>query len=237
MNTIPANIAFDIRKWLLNNPDQHQQANDLFNLKLTARQLNSLVNGNFIFDMPVFSFYRKPVRNKIPLRNINIAQVYKAITSDYYADVTGKLRSISDSKQARDFKTNYFDHVTFSGTFSERKTLSLTNRSFYSVFDFDHVPDTEKIKSILINDQHICPDLVFTSPSGDGVKAIIYDQDKADHETFYKLVTDYIRIKYPDIFHFLDEVTKDISRTCFLCCDPQAYINPNILELWQAQRN
>jgi hypothetical protein len=237
MRNIPANKAHDLRKWLIKNPDNIDQANDLFKVNLTSGQMLNLMQGNFIYNMPEFTFYRKPITNLLPARSINICQLYKAIKSDYYADVTRELRSITDNKKQGEFKKYSLDYITPSGTFEARNDKNLINRSFYIVIDFDKTSDPEKIKSVLLNDQHIKPDLIFTSPRGNGLKALIYDQDHAEHDLFYNAVQGYFESQYPELFQNFDTSNKNISRACFLCHDPDVYINPDILELWQAQQN
>lgn len=240
MKNLKAYRAHEIREWLRDHYFDKFTMDDVnrkFNVNLTDKELYKIYAGDFVFNMPQFSFYRAPVTNVSPVRSINILQLYNAIKSDFYAGVTTKLRSITDPKEKRKFKAKNFDHFTISGIFQQRNKSGVLNRTFYSIFDFDHLDDPESVKTILVNDPYISPDLAFVSPSGDGLKIAVYDQDHSEHEKFYQLVADYIRIKHPDIYPFLDKSTRDISRTCFICHDPRAYCNKNILTLWQAQRN
>jgi len=236
MKVIPPHTAIDIRRWLKENYHNSftvDQVNNIFKTDLTDKNLYNLYEGSFTINLPLFTFYRKPVSNTAPYSNINLIQLFQAITGDYYKRTTMHYRQTKESS----YKAKNFDHVTISGIFNKRSKEGLEQRSGYAVFDFDHVPDPEKVKQLLIHDEKLTPELVFTSPSGDGVKAVLYDSDMATHEMFYKLVTSYIERKYPEIYPFMDAKTKDIARTCFLCYDPQAYIKPQYLELWQAQRN
>ncbi len=236
MKVIPPHTAIDIRRWLKENYHNSftvDQVNNIFKTDLTDKTLCNLYEGRFTINLPLFTFYRKPVSNTAPYSNINLIQLFQAITGDYYKRTTMHYRQTKESS----YKAKNFDHVTISGIFNKRSKEGLEQRSGYAVFDFDHVPDPEKVKQLLIHDEKLTPELVFTSPSGDGVKAVLYDSDMATHEMFYKLVTSYIERKYPEIYPFMDAKTKDIARTCFLCYDPQAYIKPQYLELWQAQRN
>lgn len=236
MKVIPQHTAIDIRRWLKENYHNSftvDQVNNIFKTDLTDKTLYNLYEGRFTINLPLFTFYRKPVSNTAPYSNINLTQLFQAITGDYYKRTTMHYRQTKESS----YKAKNFDHVTISGIFNKRSKEGLEQRTGYAVFDFDHVPDPERVKQLLIHDEKLTPELVFTSPSGDGVKAVLYDSDMATHEMFYKLVTSYIEKKYPEIYPFMDAKTKDIARTCFLCYDPQAYIKPQYLELWQAQRN
>lgn len=236
MKVIPQHTAIDIRRWLKENYHNSftvDQVNNIFKTDLTDKTLYNLYEGSFTINLPLFTFYRKPVSNTAPYSNINLIQLFQAITGDYYKRTTLHYRQTKESS----YKAKNFDHVTIAGIFNKRSKEGLEQRSGYAVFDFDHVPDPERVKQLLMHDEKLTPELVFTSPSGDGVKAVLYDSDMATHEFFYQLVTSYIERKYPEIYPFMDAKTKDIARTCFLCYDPQAYIKPQYLELWQAQRN
>ena len=61
--------------------------------------------------------------------------------------------------------------VLWSGVFNERNDESLQKHSGIIVLDFDHVDDVSQAKSCLAYDQHVIA--CWTSPSGDGVKAIV----------------------------------------------------------------
>ena len=233
---ISADRCYLIRQYVFDNflnTFTAETINKNFDVSLTDSEIYKIYSGDFTCNFPVFSFYRKPVSNTAPYSNINLIQLFQAITGDYYKRTTLHYRQTKESS----YKAKNFDHVTISGIFNKRSKEGLEQRTGYAVFDFDHVPDPEKVKQLLIHDEKLTPELVFTSPSGDGVKAVLYDSDMATHEMFYKLVTSYIERKYPEIYPFMDAKTKDIARTCFLCYDPQAYIKPQYLELWQAQRN
>ena len=65
------------------------------------------------------SFFKAPVRNVFPSETLQLHQVFALITSDKYKKITEDLRVITDVKEARKFKANYFDYVTFSETFEK----------------------------------------------------------------------------------------------------------------------
>jgi hypothetical protein len=90
--------------------------------------------------------------------------------------------------------------------------------------DFDHLPNIAEIKQLLLKDVYFETQLLFTSPSGDGLKWVIpIDINKANHRIYFIAVSNYLEQTYslkPDASG------KDISRACFLPHDPEAYINP-----------
>ena len=60
--------------------------------------------------------------------------------------------------------------VCFSGTFNERNDEGIIDHSSLIVVDFDHV-DVDHVKALLCMDDYVYS--CWTSPSGDGLKALI----------------------------------------------------------------
>lgn len=97
--------------------------------------------------------------------------------------------------------------------------------------DFDHVTEPEGLKQKLINHEYFDTELMFTSPSGDGVKWIIsVDLRNWEHSRYFKSVANCIQATgLPPV----DSSGGDVARSCFLPYDPQAYINPKYEEYVQ----
>jgi hypothetical protein len=94
--------------------------------------------------------------------------------------------------------------------------------------DFDHVQNIDTLRQALLADEYFDTQLLFVSPSGDGLKWIInIDTQKAPHGEYFASVANYILQTYSVE---VDKSGKDISRACFLPHDPNAFINPLILE-------
>lgn len=176
---------------------------------------------------PVFSYFKKPVTNINPTKEIDLVEAYAMIKGDAFVESTNTLRSIQDVKEARKYKAFQFDYVTFSGTFSKRNDKNLRKHSGLLTIDFDHVQDIIGLKAELLSDQYFETELLFVSPSGDGLKWVIpIDLTKAGHQDYFKAVANYIQQTYQ---LEVDQSGKDISRACFLPHDPQIFINPKYL--------
>nr|WP_302567810.1 BT4734/BF3469 family protein [Culturomica massiliensis] len=94
--------------------------------------------------------------------------------------------------------------------------------------DFDHLQNLQNLKSRLLTDKYFDTQLLFVSPSGDGLKWIIpIDTAQATHNDYFKAVSSYIQQAYGVE---IDKSGPDVSRACFLPYDPQAYINPVYLQ-------
>lgn len=175
-------------------------------------------------DTSTFSFFRKPIRNTVPHENISIKSVYELITSDAYKQVTQTLREIQDPKERKDYKTLNLDFVTFSGVFSKRCSKSLKHSSGYLVIDFDNLKDLDSTKRRLLSDREIVTELLFTSPSGNGLKWVIsIDLEIGNHLKWFQTIKNYLKGQYN---LQVDESGSDLARACFLCHDPNAFINP-----------
>ena len=134
------------------------------------------------------------------------------------------LRSIMDKDQARKYKAENFDFCTFYGIFHTRNKDGLLQQSDLLCIDFDHVADIPSLHEKLLNDPCFETELLFHSPSGDGLKWIIQVFRKGwEHSRFFNAVFNYLVANgYPEP----DKSGSDVSRSCFIPYDPEAYINP-----------
>ena len=178
--------------------------------------------------IPKFSYFKAPVSNIIPAKDITLLEAFKLIKSEPCRDRTNRLRSITSKAEARKFKASKFDYATFSGTFSKRNDKALLNHSGLLTIDFDHIPNLLQLKNQLLSDEYFETELLFISPSGDGLKWIIsIDITVSTHQNFFNAIANYIKEVYQVE---VDKSGKDISRACFLPHDPDVFINPKYLK-------
>lgn len=172
---------------------------------------------------PSFSYFNKPVSNVNPSREVTLLEVYQLIKGDTFALSTSTLRNIQDIKEARKYKALNFDYVSFSGTFSKRNDSNLQKHSGLLAVDFDHLQDLSNLKKALLVDPYFETELLFVSPSGDGLKWIIpIDLTLVKHQDYFRAVSNYIQRTYK---LEVDQSGKDISRACFLPHDTEIFIN------------
>lgn len=194
---------------------------------------NNHVNHSSDIGEASFSFFKAPVSNTTPHSRTNLLQVFNAIKGDYYKERTVTLRAFTNSKLARQYKAQQFDYCTFSGVFTTRNDKALVKHSGLLVVDFDHLPNLETIRRALLADEYFDTQLLFTSPSGDGLKWVIQisppsgDLGGFSHAEYFAAVSNYIRQVYGIE---VDKSGKDVSRACFLPYDPDAFINPLIVK-------
>ena len=169
------------------------------------------------------SFFKAPIRNVFPTETMWLNQIYALITGNKYKSITNTFRTLKNPKEARKFKANNFDYVTFSGIFKKRSDKELIKHSSLLTIDFDHIENVKELKDNLLNDQYFETELLFTSPSGKGIKWIIrIDISEITHAAYFKAVANYIKHTYNIE---IDQSGKDISRACFLSYDPFAFLN------------
>lgn len=172
---------------------------------------------------PKFTFFKAPISNTRPYKDITIVDAYNYITGEYAMKRTQHLRSITDPKKAKLYKAANFDYCTFSGIFDKRSDKHLKTHSGLICLDFDHVPNLEALFESLKIDPYLDTKLLFRSPSGDGLKWIVtIDIYKGSHLDYFRAISNYVKQTY---HHEIDRACKDISRACFLAHDPFAYIN------------
>jgi hypothetical protein len=174
---------------------------------------------------PMLHYYKAPITNLIPYKSITLKQLYQVIRGEYFQNITTHLRALPE-KQKSKYKRGKFDYATFSGTFSERYNDQLITHSGLICIDFDHI-DVPAVRAALMSDANIETDLMFTSPSGDGVKWVTsIDLSAGTHQDYYDAFLTYFESQHG---LKVDSSCVNVSRACFIPHDPTCYINPKHL--------
>jgi len=174
--------------------------------------------------IPELSYFKRPVTNVQPYAKVTLPRVYRAVTGAYFKSKTKNLQAIKDKMQARRYKAQNFDYVTFSGTFSKRNNYNLIQHSGYLCFDLDDLVNLESVRDALKRDEFT--ELLFRSPSGNGLKWICQvNIQKGKHLDYFNAISKYLMDNYKIT---ADASGKDPSRACFVCHDPDAYLSPKL---------
>ncbi len=178
------------------------------------------------------SLFNAPITNKVPSRTVIPDEVATMVRSTWLEPQTTALRAIADKASARSYKGQQLPYVTFSGVFSYCSDACLVKHSGLLCIDLDGVEDVDGLKQQLIADGHFFTVLAFRSPSGNGVKwVIVIDLATADHKTWFHAVRNYLLANYDSLTpKMVDSQCQNVSRACFLCYDPQAYVNTDVKE-------
>lgn len=210
--------------------DNYQPEIDIAGINLQEKETNSgtlfdtptvQVSHNGIF--PLFSFYRKPILNVHPARDLDLQELYELIKGDLYEPVTQELRLTTENEVDK-FKRTRLDSVTVSGTFYTREDNAIINHSGLVCIDFDDVEDINKLKKWLAKNLYTL--MVFVSPSGTGLKWILRVNPKLDHKKQYNAIINYLTQQG---IEYVDTSCINVSRACFLGHDRDVFINPDVL--------
>ena len=125
---------------------------------------------------------------------------------------------MSEIREGNKDKKKELPVVCFSGEFSSRSDEALFEHSGFIVLDFDHV-DVDATKRSLATDDYI--HACWTSPSGQGVKALVKITNPERHRDHFRAL-----VKYFERTHGLEVDASGIneSRACFESYDPDIII-------------
>lgn len=175
------------------------------------------------------SYFLQPITNKVPLRTVNLPEVAQMIRSLDLEPQTRALRGIADKESARFYKGWNFPYVTPAGVFSYCSDASIVKFSSLLCMDIDHVEDVDGLKRRLIADKLFETEMVFRSPSGDGLKWFLkIDLQRCGYRQWFDAVRNYLMATYGLSPKQADPSVRNESRACFLCHDPEVYVNPFI---------
>lgn len=150
----------------------------------------------------------------------SIEDIIKSIKAGKLKGKIEMLRMLPlENKEGRNKLKGTLPSICFSGRFLERNNNSCIQHSGLVCLDFDHVKDFNKYKETLKNDKYT--HLLFTSPSGDGLKCIVkIPPSIEEHKYHCKGLVKYYSSEHLDNF-------EDIARVCYASYDPDLYYNPN----------
>ena len=117
---------------------------------------------------------------------VSIENILTRIKDGKTKELVKSIRQETDKKKRNEIKKN-LPAICFSGTFTNRKDLSLLEHSGFICLDFDGY---EKKKLMLEAKQKLTKDKytysVFISPSGNGLKVLVkIPQDVDNHVNYF----------------------------------------------------
>lgn len=167
------------------------------------------------------------------LYDVPIEKIHQALINPD-GEVAGLLRRLlairaMDPAQYRRMKTTlpYIVCAQFHPKVRRKENFLFADRF---LIDLDHIAehghDLQELRDRFANDERV--ELMFTSPSGDGLKVLFKLEpkitDAAYYVVFYKAFCLYLERNYK-LGAVLDHKTHDVSRCCFVSYDPDAYLN------------
>ncbi len=166
--------------------------------------------------------------------NVPFAEAIAQIKSNVLSHETDTLRHFKKEGKITEAKLlkQSLPAVTFAATY-KRNRISGNEDSYNElcVIDIDDLSpeDHEQYKKSLYNDNLVFA--VWTSPSGNGIKGLILldfgttpppiDKVAMFHRVAFRSIQSYLKDRYQIE---LDGSGKDVTRLCFLSCDPEIHI-------------
>ena len=159
---------------------------------------------------------------------IALVEILEAIQAGHWEKPVAAFRealAAGDTAKAEGLKTN-LEGFTASGVFAPtRAKINLKEPTGCIILDVDHLASTaeaEATRDTLGTDPHVLA--AFVSPSGLGVKAIVYVgtcPDDAEAKAAWPSLAEYLATAYSIQ---TDPSGKDVCRLCFVSHDPGAII-------------
>lgn len=144
---------------------------------------------------------------------ITMRQAFARIIKGESKDIIEKLKLETDKEKAKDIKST-LPGIVFSGEFSARGDKNLVNHSGFVILDFDKL-DVDTKKTELRANKYIFA--CWTSPSGNGVKALVRIKDVTKHREHLKSIF--------TLFPEIDKQNINEERICFESYDPEIWVN------------
>lgn len=171
------------------------------------------------------------------LTPVSVERVYQGIIKTHgpVADLVYQLRALKTMQpQAyRKAKTQlpYIVCGTFSPAIRRKEHFAWAE---HFMLDIDKISSLgmgmHEVKTRLQADQRVA--LMFTSPGNDGLKVLFHLGERIHDSGYYSAFYKRFAAGYAAEFGLegaVDLVTSDVSRCCFMSCDPEAYFNPQAL--------
>ncbi len=159
-------------------------------------------------------------------RTLGIGTALREIASVLYADKITAMRTLLKNNPATYSEAKKtLPAFVWGGEFSGRGIKSLLKPSGVLCLDFDHLQDVDRTFDRLTADPYVW--FAFISPSGAGIKAGFHANGIGgddEHKKFFRAAANYVQITHGLM---ADESGKDISRLCFVSCDPLIYVADN----------
>ena len=175
------------------------------------------------------SVFHPPISNTKRWAAMNILRVHNLIAKG--EELKKKTEAVRAQPLTRDTKLKLLPSVTFSGTFEVRNDNSRLSTSNMLCIDIDNLNEKIEWAKERINNQIDVVLMSFVSPSTNGLKVIVpIDEESYSFKDWYFAISLYLSEKCEIDFSHFDQKCSNVSRCCLLCHDPEAFINPILLE-------
>ena len=173
-----------------------------------------------------FSVFKDLLKSKDTPYLVDLTKIYNRIKQGKSIEIINKVRA-AQSKEEADFIKQELPCIIFAGEFAQRNSNGLIKASGLMCLDFDKYENDEVMlqhRTMLERNPHFV--LIFTSPSGQGLKGVIKVSQNITKETFPKV---FKAFKKEFDYDYWDGSSCNIDRVCYESFDPLIYINENAI--------
>lgn len=176
--------------------------------------------------MRPLSLFGAGIKNTFGIGTLTLLDLYPIIKNDdELRIVTTFIRSLKSKEKQNEVKCNELKYVTFGGTFSVRKDSGLVEESGLICIDIDEIENPAQLKKSIVEKSEFLL-LAFISPRGNGLKLIFGRDMSFFFKENYQLYSKYLMENFDIPKESIDQSCASISKACFLCHDPEVYLNP-----------
>lgn len=171
-----------------------------------------------------FSVFKDLLKTKDTPYLVDLTKIVNRIKQGKSIEIINRVRSANNKEDADQIKQQ-LPCILFAGEFAQRNGNGLVKASGLMCLDFDKYENDAVMlehRAMLERNPHFV--LIFTSPSGKGLKGVIRVSQNITKETFPKI---FKAFKKEFDYDYWDGSSCNIDRVCYESYDPDIYVNEN----------
>lgn len=171
-----------------------------------------------------FSVFKDLLKTKDTPYLVDLTKIVNRIKQGKSIEIINRVRSANNKEEADQIKQQ-LPCILFAGEFAQRNGNGLVKASGLMCLDFDKYENDVVMlehRAMLERNAHFV--LIFTSPSGKGLKGVIRVSQNITKETFPKI---FKAFKKEFDYDYWDGSSCNIDRVCYESYDPDIYVNEN----------
>ena len=171
-----------------------------------------------------FSVFKDLLKTKDTPYLVDLTKIVNRIKQGKSIEIINRVRSANNKEEADQIKQQ-LPCILFAGEFAQRNGNGLVKASGLMCLDFDKYENDAVMlehRAMLERNAHFV--LIFTSPSGKGLKGVIRVSQNITKETFPKIFKSF---KKEFDYDYWDGSSCNIDRVCYESYDPDIYVNEN----------
>lgn len=169
-----------------------------------------------------FSVFKDLLKSKDTPYLVDLTKIVNRIKQGKSLEIINRVRAAKNKEEADKIKQE-LPCILFAGEFAQRNSNGLLKASGLMCLDFDKYENDEVMlqhRSMLEHNPHFV--LIFTSPSGKGLKGVIRVSENINKELFPKV---FKAFKKEFDYDYWDGSSCNIDRVCYESYDRSIFVN------------